>query len=44
VKDSWLDVYSHISPDLIPPIGTENDKYFLRRLQILISEEKKDLF
>lgn len=44
VKDRWLDVCSHFRPDLIPPQGTENDKYFLRRLQILIAEEKKDLF
>jgi hypothetical protein len=44
VKDNWMDVYSHIKPDIIPYTGAKNDKYFLKRLQILISEEEKDLF
>jgi hypothetical protein len=43
-KDRWPAVYSHVNIDLIPGLGSENDKYFLKRLQALISEEEKDLF
>jgi hypothetical protein len=43
-KDRWLDIYSHAKLDLIPGSGSENDNYFLKRFQALISEEEKDLF
>jgi hypothetical protein len=43
-EERWLDVYSHLNPDLIPDSGSKNDKYFLKRLQTLISEKEKDLF
>lgn len=38
VKDRWLGVYSHISPDMIPYSGTGKDEYFLKKLRIMISE------
>jgi hypothetical protein len=43
-KDIWPAVYSHVNIDLIPSSGLENDNYFLKRLQALISEEEEDLF